>query len=134
MAKGGADEVLVSRPVKDLVVDSGVKFKDGGAVSSTACREMALISGTLGFTSGASGQPDERAGAESIWAHVATRDLSKRGRSTLGESRRADAFSVAMDERYFCNLCQPNRLRLPAFAPTSATLKTLWDGPPRCLW
>ena len=30
MAKAGADEVLVSSTVKDLVVGSGVKFKDRG--------------------------------------------------------------------------------------------------------
>ena len=31
MAKAGADEVLVSSTVKDLVVRSGIKFKDRGA-------------------------------------------------------------------------------------------------------
>jgi class 3 adenylate cyclase len=31
MAKAGADEVLVSSTVKDLVVESGIKFKDRGA-------------------------------------------------------------------------------------------------------
>ena len=31
MAKAGPDEVLVSSTVKDLVVGSGIKFKDRGA-------------------------------------------------------------------------------------------------------
>ena len=31
MARAGADEVLISSTVKELVVGSGIKFKDRGA-------------------------------------------------------------------------------------------------------
>jgi hypothetical protein len=39
MAKAGADEVLVSSTVKDLVVRSGIKFKDRGAHRLKGLRE-----------------------------------------------------------------------------------------------
>jgi hypothetical protein len=49
MAKAGPDEVLVSSTVKDLVVESGIKFKDHGAQAQGRAGEMALILGTVGL-------------------------------------------------------------------------------------
>src|SRR5271170_7533643 len=44
MAKAGVDEVLVSSAVKDLVAESGMKFKDRGAHRSQGrTRNMALL-------------------------------------------------------------------------------------------